>query len=109
MNKRIKKKLEKKAAMSMMQFDPYLHKFVPVAKTYRGIKSERRKVHNSIVWMRHVTFQYKGYDAQLKDSRRFRREYAKAFDEKLKRNMNCANWGANTSGKPVCIDYPVEE
>ena len=88
MNHRIKKKLKKKVSKSMLQFDPYRHKMVPVAKTYREIKLERKKIHDSIVWLRHVTFQYKGYDAQLKDSRRFRREYAKAFDEKMKRHVS---------------------
>lgn len=109
MNRRIKKKLKKKAFESMLKFGPYPHMLIPAAKTYREIKLKRRRIHESVVWMRHVTFQYKGYNAQLKDCRRLRREYAKAFDEKLKRNMSCTNWGINTSGKPICIDYPVEE
>lgn len=109
MNRRIKKKLKKKASNSMIAFHPFRHEMVPVAKTYRGIKLERKKVHNACVWLRHVTYQNDGYDAQLKHKRRFRREYAKAFDEKLKCNKNYANWGVDTSGTPVCIDYTMEE
>ena len=85
MNRRIKNKLKKKAFGSMLQFGPYPHNLIPAAKTYREIKSKRKRIHESVVWIRHVTFQCKGYDAQLKDARRLRREYAKAFDEKLKR------------------------
>lgn len=87
MNRRIKKKLNKKLSKAMLQFSPYSHNLIPTAKTYRGIKMQRKRIHESVVWMRHVTFQYKGYDAQLKDARRLRREYAKAFDEKLKRHF----------------------
>lgn len=85
MNRRIKKKLEKKVAMSMMEFHPFRHEWVSISKTYRGIKSERKKVHNAVIWLRHVTHQNEGYNAQLKRNRRFRRDYAKAFNEKLKR------------------------
>lgn len=88
MNRRIKKKLEKKASKSMIKFDAFRLEMVPSAKTYREIKLERKKIHDSIVRLRHLTYQYKGYDAQLKDNRRLNRKYAKAFNEKLKRLMH---------------------
>lgn len=85
MNHRIKKKLKKKASKSMIQFGPYPHNLIPAKKTYREIKLKRKKIHDAVERLRHLTCQYKGYDAQLKDARRLRREYAKAFNKKLKR------------------------
>lgn len=85
MNRRIKKKIETKISKSMFQFDSLQH-VVPTANTYREIKSEHKKCHDMIVWLRRVTFQYKGYDDQLKDCRRFRRKYGKVINEKMKKH-----------------------
>ena len=85
MNRCIKKKLKKKAFGSMLQFGPYPHNLIPAAKTYREIKLKRKRIHESIVHIRHITYQDKGYCVQLRNARILRRKYAKAFDEKLKR------------------------
>ena len=83
MNRRIKKKIETKISKSMFQFDSLGH-FVPTANTYREIKSEHKKVHNAIVWLRHVTYQNDGYSYQLQNKRKLRKGYTKAFNEKMK-------------------------
>lgn len=88
MNRRIKKKLKKKAFGSMLQFDPNLHMLIPVAKTYSEIKLKRKRIHESIVRIRHITYQDKGYAVKLRDARRLRREYSRVFNEKLKRLMS---------------------
>ena len=100
MNRRIKKKIETKISKSMFQFDSLGH-FVPTANTYREIKSEHKKNHDVSIWLRHMTSQYKGYDAQLKDCRRFRRKYGKAFNEKMK------HYGTPVFDKPVFKPYLI--
>ncbi len=84
MNRRIKKKLKTKVSKSMFQFDPHRHEMVPTAKTYHGIKLERKKVHDAIVWLRHVTYHNDGYSYQLQNKRKLRKGYTKAFNEKMK-------------------------
>ena len=83
MNRRIKKKIQTKISKSMFQFDSLQH-VVPTANTYREIKSEHKKVHDVIVWLRHVTYQNDGYSYQLQNKRKLRKGYTKAFNEKMK-------------------------
>lgn len=80
MNKRIKKKIEKRLHSGIMtKLDENNRKFCPIAKTYREIKNERKAFHKTVIHYRHIEYQLKGYSYQLSNSRHLRKDWLHAW------------------------------
>jgi hypothetical protein len=74
MNRRIKKKIKTRLQSSFMQqLDINKRKFYPISKTYREIKNEHKRFHETMIHYRHIEYRLKGYSYQLRTSRRLRK------------------------------------
>lgn len=80
MNRRIKKKIKKRLQSCIIpQFDINKRKFCPISKTYREIKNERKKIHEALIYYRHIEYQLKGYSYQLCAIRRLRKDWKRTW------------------------------
>lgn len=70
MNRRIKKKIDKKHSQQIFGYDRNTGSFIAITKTYRDQRLWHRRDHDSIVFCRHRSYAPLGYSYQLKSSRR---------------------------------------
>jgi hypothetical protein len=75
MNHRIKKKIKKRLQSCIIQqFDENKRKFLPIFRTYREIKNERKRFHKMFIHYRHITNNPAGYSYQLRTCRCSRKD-----------------------------------
>jgi hypothetical protein len=80
MNRRIKKKVDKRLHSGIMtKLDENKRKFYPTAKTYREIKNERKAFRETMIHCRHVASKLIDYSHQLCNSRRLRKAWKREF------------------------------